>query len=53
MASRVIRSPRLNVGSAALRNSVTPETMMLWLLMALEVLTMVGLRRYFRRQHGG
>lgn len=48
-----IKSPRLNVGSAALRNSLTPETMMLWLLVGLEMLTLVGLRHYFRRQHGG
>lgn len=25
----------------------------LWLLVGLEILTLVGLRRYFRRQHGG
>lgn len=31
----------------------TPEASALWLLVAIEVLTLVGLRRYFRRHHGG
>lgn len=52
MASR-IRSPRLNIGSSSLRGGTTPETMMLWALTGLELLTLVSLRHYFRRQHGG
>lgn len=49
----MVKSPRLNVGSAALRNMTTPETMMVWLLVALELAAHVGLRRYYRRSHGG
>jgi hypothetical protein len=45
--------PRLNVGSASLRGMVTPETMTLWLLVGLELGAHVGLRRYYRRHHGG
>jgi hypothetical protein len=48
-----VRVPRLNVGSASLRDQVTPETMTLWLLVAIEVVAHVGLRRYYRRSHGG
>ena len=48
-----IKSPRLNVGSASLRGVLAPETMMLWLLVALELGFHVVARRYFRRQHGG
>lgn len=36
-----------------MRSNLTPEVLTLWLLVALELATMVGLRRYFRRQHGG
>ena len=31
----------------------TPEGMALWLLVGLELLAHVGLRRYFRKHHGG
>ena len=44
---------QLRIGSSQLRQAVMPETMTLWLLVALELLTMVSLRRYFRRHHGG
>jgi hypothetical protein len=46
-------APRLRIGSSGLRNAVMPETFGLWMLVGLELLFMVSLRRYFRRHHGG
>ena len=42
-----------SLGMFALSGGITPETMTLWLIVALELLAHVGLRRYFRRHHGG
>jgi hypothetical protein len=36
-----------------LAGATTPEVAGLWLLLALELLAMAGLRRYFARHHGG
>lgn len=33
--------------------SSTPEAMALWVLVVLEVLAQIGLRRYFKKNHGG
>ncbi len=43
----------LRVGSSGQRTQVTAEVMTLWMLVALELLTHVGLRHYYRRHHGG
>lgn len=44
-------------GTTRLKNVGIPGTSVevasLWALVALELLAMVGLRRYFRRHHGG
>lgn len=47
-------SPRSQVKTwGALGGFTTPEAAGLWLLVALELLAHVGLRRYFRKHHGG
>lgn len=48
-----VGTTQVRLGSARLRSAVTVEVYTLWLLIALELATILGLRRYFRRQHGG
>ena len=53
MGARMGAGSRLRIGSSAANAGTNPETLMLWVLVALEMLAHVGLRRYYRRHHGG